>query len=157
MWLDTQAGSERESHPVVLWMSFMVHFFWASFDQSFDLPGSESVLGISQYPPLCVHASLRQDGFQQRGLWHHLLWSGALSVFDFQGFCVCAVEKGFLSLIMRNMWSFIWSGPSLLCHTALMESLSTGSNCSAWGPSISCFSLSEKYQLKPHETRLCTS
>ena len=31
-----------------------------------DLPGSESVFGISQCPPVCAHASLNRDGFPQR-------------------------------------------------------------------------------------------
>ena len=35
----------------------------------FDLPGSESVFGVSQGPPMCACASLSQDGFYQRGLW----------------------------------------------------------------------------------------
>ena len=29
----------------------------------FDLPGSQSIVGISQDPPICVHTSLSQDGF----------------------------------------------------------------------------------------------
>ena len=33
------------------------------------LPGSESVFGITQGPPLCARTSLSQDGFQRRGLW----------------------------------------------------------------------------------------
>ena len=34
-----------------------------------NLPGSQSIFGISQNPPRCVHASLSQDGFYRRGLW----------------------------------------------------------------------------------------
>ena len=52
------------------------------------LPGSESVFGISQDPPMSAFTSLSKDGFQQRGLWvcwHHLLRGGAHSLFDFQG------------------------------------------------------------------------
>ena len=29
----------------------------------FDLPGSQSIFGISQDPHMCAHASLSQDGF----------------------------------------------------------------------------------------------
>ena len=35
----------------------------------FDLSGSESILGISQDPPMCAHTALRQDGFYLRGPW----------------------------------------------------------------------------------------
>ena len=35
----------------------------------FDLLGSESILGISQDPPMCTRTALRQDGFDLRGLW----------------------------------------------------------------------------------------
>ena len=34
-----------------------------SFAKHFDLPGSQSVFGISQDPPICAHASLSHDGF----------------------------------------------------------------------------------------------
>ena len=41
---------------------------------NFDLPGSQSTFGISQDPPMCVHACLSQDGFYHKGLWvEHLL------------------------------------------------------------------------------------
>ena len=29
----------------------------------FGLPGSQSLFGLSQDPPICAQASLRQDGF----------------------------------------------------------------------------------------------
>ena len=35
----------------------------------FDLPGSESVFGIAQDPPMCACAFLSQDGFHRRSLW----------------------------------------------------------------------------------------
>ena len=35
----------------------------------FDLAGSQSIVGISQDPPICVHASLSQNEFYQKGVW----------------------------------------------------------------------------------------
>ena len=35
----------------------------------FDLSGSESILGIFQYPPMCAYSFLSQDRFWRRGLW----------------------------------------------------------------------------------------
>ena len=41
VWIDTWAGSERERgaelHTCGVWITFMVHFFQVSFDQSFGL------------------------------------------------------------------------------------------------------------------------
>ena len=56
---------------------------------------------------------------------------------------MCVVGKVSLTLRMRNMWSFIFylGRTQLLLPPAILEYLSTGdvnSNCSAWGPSISC-------------------
>ena len=38
----------------------------------FDLAGSQSIVGISQDPPICVHASLSQDEFTKKTCvaWH---------------------------------------------------------------------------------------
>ena len=35
----------------------------------FDLPGSQSIFGISQDPSMCAHASLSQDVFHQSAVW----------------------------------------------------------------------------------------
>ena len=54
---------------------------WFPLASHFDLPGSESLLGIFQDPPVCVCTSVSQNGFQRRVLWvasHH-------SPFDLQG------------------------------------------------------------------------
>ena len=42
---------------------------WFPLANHFDLPGSESVFGISQDTPMCVHIPLSQDEFYWRGLW----------------------------------------------------------------------------------------
>ena len=71
-----------------------LNYFYGGLSSEFPLmnhlalPGSESVFGISQDPPMSAFTSLSKDGFQQRGLWvcwHHLLRGGAHSLFDFQG------------------------------------------------------------------------
>ena len=66
VWVDTQADSERQSHP--LWQ-FKSLLFWVSFGRSCWFAGSESVFGISQEPPTCASISLSQDGFDWRGPW----------------------------------------------------------------------------------------
>ena len=74
---------------------------------------SPSVFGLSQGPPMCVRASLSQDGLQHRGLWvgwHHLLWGGAPSLLTPEE-PSCVVRKVFLTPRMRNMWSlYLFSG-----------------------------------------------
>ena len=76
MWIDT--GWAQRGSRALWWSESLTRaFLLASSGQS---PGSESVSGASQGPPLCACASLSQDGFQCRGLWvgwHHLLWGGA--------------------------------------------------------------------------------
>ena len=63
MWIDTQAGSEKESCP----RGSLNHIWGISsrfpLASHLALPGSESELGLSQGPPMCAHASLSQDGF----------------------------------------------------------------------------------------------
>ena len=49
------------------------------------LPGSESVFGISQGPPLCACTSLSQHG---------LVWGGAPSLFDLQGAFLHMCSRG---------------------------------------------------------------
>ena len=63
VWIDTRVGSER---VVPLWL--FESLLWDISSRSLlashlALAGSESVFGISQGPPMCVHASLSQDGF----------------------------------------------------------------------------------------------
>ena len=68
--MDRQVSRLRQCCDlVVVWITSMGHFFWISFTDHFDLPGSESIFGKSQKLPTCVWACLSQDGFQWRGLW----------------------------------------------------------------------------------------
>ena len=100
MWIDTWADSEGESVSHTLKWQYMGYFFRVSSGQSFFfgggmggvqpgacpahpgpahpfanrfyLPGSQSVFGISQDPPMCVHASLSQDNIWIGSIpWHH--------------------------------------------------------------------------------------
>ena len=65
MWIDTRAGSEKQSHP----RGSLNHYLYGGISSGFPLanhlalPGSESIFGLSQGPPLCACASLSQDGF----------------------------------------------------------------------------------------------
>ena len=62
--IDTRVNSEKVSLSqalMVVRIIFMQHFFQVSFGQSFHLPGSESVFGISEGLPTCAHSSLNQD------------------------------------------------------------------------------------------------
>ena len=79
-----------------------------SLPNHIDLPGSETIFGMSQCPPICSHASLSQDRFYRRGLWeicitqHH-------SLFDFQEVFLCLCGwGGLLTSIMRNIWSLVF-------------------------------------------------
>ena len=89
----------------------------------FDLPGSESVFGISQGPPMCAHASLSQDRFHQKGLWvasiAPLLTSKELS--SWEGFLDFENEKYVASYLLSGQGL----ASSLDCP-AVLEFLSTG-------------------------------
>ena len=93
----------------------------------FDLPGSQSIYGISQNPPMCAHAFLSQDGFYQRGLWvEHLLTS---LTFDPQGafLCMCGRE-GLLVSRIKNIRSGQGPASSLNCSAVfILEFWFTGS------------------------------
>ena len=77
----------------------------------FDLPGSQSILGLSQDPPTCAHASLRQHESDLRDLLvpgiskHHSPLQGAL-------LHMCGPESLLISG-MREMWSGRGPGSSL--------------------------------------------
>ena len=67
-------GSERVTP--LWWFKSLLWDISSSFSLAnhFDLPGPESLFGVSQGLPSRSQASLSQDGFQQRGLlvaWHH--------------------------------------------------------------------------------------
>ena len=71
-----------------------------------DLPGSQSIFGISQDPHMCAHASLSHNGFYQKGIRveHPLTYFP----FDLQGtFSVLVWLGRSPDFEKRNMW---WSG-----------------------------------------------
>jgi len=111
---------------------------------------------------VCVHASLSQDGFQER--------IQEVDITPFltprELFCPCTVGKVSTSRT-GNMWSpsFLWAGLSLSYYPPaiifILEYLSTGTNCSclAGGPSISCLRVVSKVEGSggPVTTALATS
>ena len=130
----------------------MGHFFQVPSDQSSSFAWLWVCICYNSESPLCVHASLSQDGFQRRGLWEgwqHLLWGGApflfgpwgafLHMHSWEGLLDLKNEKYVVSL------SLIWAGLSSSLFLPLSLSWSicpqgTDFSCLAWGPSISCLS-----------------
>ena len=71
VWIDTWVDSrvaESRPHGSLNYFYGVVssRFLLASH---FDLPGSQSIFGISQDPPMCEDTSLSQDDFFQKGIW----------------------------------------------------------------------------------------
>ena len=63
---------ERVSHWITpfWWFEFLLWGISSGFPlANLDLPGSQSIFGISQDPPIWVYTSLSQDGFCQKGIW----------------------------------------------------------------------------------------
>ena len=73
VWKDTRVLSGRESCWVA--PSWQLESLLWGISSRFPLanrlnfPGSLSIFGISQDPPMCAHTSLSQDGFYWRGVW----------------------------------------------------------------------------------------
>ena len=84
----------------------------------YDLPGSQSLFGISQDPPMYAHASLSQDGFYRKGIWveHPLteLFFGLQEAF--------LHRCGQWSPDFANEKYVVWTGPRLLALTVLLFS-----------------------------------
>ena len=135
MWIDIQAVSGRKLCPRDSLNHICEAFFQVSFGNHFTLPGSESLFGISQDPPMCKHASLSQVVFQRRDLWVDWHYSPLTSK---EPFCACIVRKVSLTLKMRN-GLYLSCGQVSASLIFNLEYLSTGDSysCSAWGPSIS--------------------
>ena len=66
MCIGTRAHSEGESLGCALWQ-FKLLLWGISFGfplgDHFDLPGSQFISGMSQDPPMSMHASLSKDEF----------------------------------------------------------------------------------------------
>ena len=67
MWIDTQVDSERDKVALMAF-EFLLWGISSSFPLAnhFDLPGSQSILGISQDPPMCAHISWPRWILQKR-------------------------------------------------------------------------------------------
>ena len=137
MWV----GSEEQSCPcgtlnhlyggIYSWFSLAVHF---------DLSGSESIFSISQDLPLCVHASLNQDGFYRRGLWVVVSVDITPLLTSKKPFCLCAVgEVSWLSeWKVYGLLSLTLAGPSF--HPCLSNHSCLGILVHRWKIS-NCFTL----------------
>ena len=136
LWIDTWVDSEG------LWVAPLWQFefllwnisSWYSLANHFDLPGSQSIYGISQNPPMCAHPFLSQDGFYQRGLWvEHPLTSLPFP----RSLSTRVCDWGhLLTSGIRNMWSEQGPASSLVsCCSHLRVSVYRGliSNCFTLG------------------------
>jgi len=142
VWIDTWADSEGESLScalVAVWIIFWGLFSSFPLANHFDLPGSQSIFGVSQDPPMCLHTSLSQDAFYPKGVWvEHPLTEFSSGL---QGAFLRMYGQGSL-LTSRNMWSEQdpASSPLLSCYSCLRVSINREwiSNCfTLGGPSAS--------------------
>ena len=74
MWIDTGADLEGESLRCTLMASRLNHLYRVFFSgyplaNHSDLPGSQSIFGLSQDPSMCEYTSLSQDKFYCKGIW----------------------------------------------------------------------------------------
>ena len=116
MWIDTWADSGRiaESQLCDSLNYFKGHSFQFPLTNHFDLPDSESVLGISQDLPICSYSSVSQDRFFCKSLW--VEQPLASIPFDPQGTCLHMCGRGgLLTVGMRNMCSLQGPASSLNC------------------------------------------
>ena len=112
----------------------------------FDLPGSRSIFGLTQDPPMCVHTSLTKGESYQRGALSTASLDFAPSLACKEPFlCTCG-WGGLLTSGRRNMWSEQGLASSLNCAAVLVLEVcsSQGMNLQslysgvAGGPPASC-------------------
>ena len=105
---------ERESH----WVTPLWQFEWLLWSISsafplanhFVVPGSQSILGIYQDSPMCVHTSLSKGEFSLKGLWlGHIPWHSSPLASKEEATCVV----GEISCLQEKK-HVVWAGPSLL-------------------------------------------
>ena len=159
----TRAGSEKESR-----LCGSLNHLYGGNSSGFPLadhlalPGSVSIFGLSQGPPLCVHASFSQ--MDSKGFWKidQTYYGLAPPPFsDLWGafLCTCVVWEVSLTSRRRNVWSLYLSSkqdsaPPCSCHYLYL-------GVSAWGPSISClrctfFSIHKKKKRKQKKPPACS-
>ena len=111
----------------------------------FDFPGSESLFGLSQDPPMVVYASLSQGGFQQRGLWvalASLLISNSKEFSSQEGLLISENEKYEVSCLLSgkvpasSLSCPAFSSWNISIHRQGTNSRYFPRECE--GPSISC-------------------
>ena len=153
VWIDTRSDSRREPLSGVLltvWTTFMGHFFWVSFGQSFWFADSGSILGIPQDPLKCAHTSLSQDGVYLKGIWVEHPLTLLTSLACKEAFCACVVRE----VSWLQEWEMCsGQGPafSLNCsatHLGVSVNREWTSDSftlvGVWGASASCLSWSQK-------------
>ena len=97
MWIDTWGNIQRESPWVAPSWQFELVLWDISFGfplaNHYNLPGSQSIFGISQDPSTCAHGSLSQEGSFQRGvlLEHPLTLLPLLPARSL--FCACVIGE----------------------------------------------------------------
>lgn len=112
-------GSILESCPSGS-LNYFYGGFLVSFGQSFDLPGSQSIFDISQDPLMCVHTSLSQDIFQQKGSGWNTPWHNSPLASKGPILCICA-QGSLLTSRTRNIWSGQGLASSLNCPDIGLE------------------------------------
>ena len=114
---------------------FMWHFFRSPLTNHFDLPGSQSIFGISQDPPMCEDTSLSQDDFFQKGIWVEYpltslpLWPpGSLSAGMWSRRSHDSLNEKWMRSWMRNVWSGQGPASSLICAAIFVLELQSIGN-----------------------------
>ena len=120
----------------------MGHFFWVSFGQSSRFACFWVCIWYISGSSHMLHASFSQDRFLQRGPWvdwHHLF-------FDLYGTSLCVSSWEHLLDFENETYvvSIFYLGRGQLLSRSCCFAISVHrgqTSCLAWGPSISCLSL----------------
>ena len=105
---DRHTGGLREVVVPSWWLESLLWGITSGFPLAdhFHLPGSESIFGITQNPPVCTNMSLSQDGFYQRSQWVGRLSISSLLTYkklsSQEGFLDCGKEKYMVSYLLSG-------------------------------------------------------
>ena len=114
VWIDTRSDSRREPLSgalLTVWTTFMGHFFWVSFGQSFWFAWFRvHIWYTSGSSQVCTHISQSRWSLLKRHLGRASL--DITHLFGLQGgfLCMCG-QRGLLTSRMRDVF---WAGPGLL-------------------------------------------
>ena len=103
----THGSSRRETLSPALtavWITSWVISSRLTLASRFDLPGSPSIFGVSQDPPVCAHVSLSQNGFYWKGVWVEHPWHSSPLVSKEHSLHLCG-QGGLPTSRKRNTWS----------------------------------------------------